>query len=93
MKRATSAVLAVAMVLAAGIALPGCGGKTVCGEACAKADDCLSQLGIPIQDIYNTCVVPCSYQNIAWKTCVLGCDTDKNCPEYALCLLYCGYWQ
>jgi hypothetical protein len=24
---------------------------------------------------------------------VLGCDTDMDCPQYALCLLYCGYWQ
>ncbi len=93
MKKSTFAFLLIVSVLAAGYAMPGCGGKPVCSEFCNKADICLSELGIPIQDVYDNCLLPCAVQNPAWKSCVLSCDTDAPCVQYAVCLLYCGYWQ
>jgi len=93
MKRSLRVLLILVFVLVLGAGHPGCGGKTLCTDACNKANICLTELGLPIQDIYNNCILPCSVQNPAWKSCVLGCDTDAPCLEYAVCLLYCGYWQ
>jgi len=58
-----------------------------------RVNFCLDQLGIPFQDIYAECVYPCNAQNPVWKVCVLHCDIEAGCLDYALCLTSCGYFR
>jgi hypothetical protein len=79
-----------------GVCILGCGlideesaVESNCQDACTRADECANEIGVDV-DIAG-CTNDCIAEDDDTQGCVFLCDTGDSCPEFAGCLVPCGF--